>query len=268
VNLRSSLGTVRRQVLQAVCRRTVCLGDTGPLVSFTFDDFPRSAALAGAAILERHGARGTYYAAMGLMNTVNELGEHFCAADLTGLRCRGHEAASHTFSHSSSRATALSDFRGDVEKGRNAVAACAAADTGNFAYPFGHATLRAKQSLGPRLRSSRGAVPGLNGPDADLNLLRANRLYGGLSPATEAGVEDLICENAAQKTWLIFYTHDVRSNPSPYGCTPELLEFALALAVRSGSHVLTVEKALARIETGKSDGDMEPAPAGALADSR
>ena len=32
-----------------------------PLVSFTFDDVPKSAATAGAAILEQHDARGTFY---------------------------------------------------------------------------------------------------------------------------------------------------------------------------------------------------------------
>lgn len=37
-----------------------------PLVSFTFDDVPDTALHNGAAILERHGVRGTFYIAGGL----------------------------------------------------------------------------------------------------------------------------------------------------------------------------------------------------------
>ena len=47
-----------------------------------------------------------------------------------------------------------------------------------------------------------------------------------------------------QKGWLIFYTHDVRPNPSQYGCTPELFEFAVSHAAHSGSRILTVEEVL------------------------
>ncbi len=34
-----------------------------PMVTFTFDDVPASACELGASILERHGARGTFYVA-------------------------------------------------------------------------------------------------------------------------------------------------------------------------------------------------------------
>jgi hypothetical protein len=42
----------------------------------------------------------------------------------------------------------------------------------------------------------------------------------------------------------MFYTHDVRPKPSPYGCTPALFEFAVSAALESGSRVLTVAQAL------------------------
>jgi hypothetical protein len=44
----------------------------------------------------------------------------------------------------------------------------------------------------------------------------------------------LILENEERKSWLIFYSHDVRSNPSPYGCTPSLLESTAAFAIQRG----------------------------------
>jgi hypothetical protein len=88
------------------------------------------------------------------------------------------------------------------------------------------------------MTSCRGIFGGINAPDLDLNLLRANSLYGDVDQLTH--VEKLISENKAKRGWLIFYTHDVRDNPSRYGCTPALLVSALSAAMRSGSEISTV----------------------------
>jgi peptidoglycan/xylan/chitin deacetylase (PgdA/CDA1 family) len=262
VSLRSGLSAVRRELLCSLHRRSVSLENRGPIVSFTFDDFPRSAASTGAAVLEHLGVRGTYYAAMGLIDTSNELGEQFRSEDLALLLGKGHEIASHTFGHLSCRSVPLSEFRNDVEKGRRAIESACGADSGNFAYPFGHVSLRVKRTLGPLLATSRSGIPGLNGPEIDLNLLRGNRLYGDLSASH--GVEDLILQNVKQGTWLIFYTHDVGPNPSPYGCTSVLLEFAVSAALRSGSRILTVQQAVAEVKLGPARAEAEEADISAL----
>jgi peptidoglycan/xylan/chitin deacetylase (PgdA/CDA1 family) len=253
VSVRSGLGAARRRVLCSLYQRNVPLGNRGPIVSFSFDDFPRTAYSTGGAILEQFGARGTYYAAAGLMNTSNELGEQFRREDIDSLLENGHELASHTFSHISCRSVSCAAFRKDVEKGKSAIEEAAGVDCSNFAYPFGHVTLQAKRTLGPGPASLRSIVPGFNGPDIDLSLLRANSLYGGLDEATR--VEELIEENAKRKTWLIFYTHDVRPNPSEFGCTPALMETAVSCAVRSGCRILTVREAL--VEVGVQKGNLE-----------
>ena len=46
--------------------------NTGPLVSFTFDDVPDSAFVNGAAVLERRGLRGTFYIASGICGSQDE----------------------------------------------------------------------------------------------------------------------------------------------------------------------------------------------------
>ncbi len=245
MSLRSVLGAARRRVLGSMYRRTVALGDRGPIVTFSFDDFPRSAYLAGGAILERFGARGTYYTALGLMNTSNELGEQFRAEDLDSLLEKGHELASHTFSHISCRGVSGAAFREDVKQGKEAIERLAGGDAPNFAYPFGDVTFEAKRTLRVGLSTARSIVPGFNGPEIDLSLLRANSLYGGIEGARQA--EELIRENFERKSWLIFYTHDVRSKPSAYGCTPELLEAAVSAAAGSGSRILTVREALVEV---------------------
>jgi peptidoglycan/xylan/chitin deacetylase (PgdA/CDA1 family) len=240
---RSALSALRQKALCSFYPRTVTWGNIGPVVSFSFDDFPRSAYLAGGAILKNLGVRGTYYTAPGLMNTSNELGEQFCADDVRALLQDGHELASHTFGHLSGRAVSPLAFKTDVDCGRQAIEKIAGvADSGNFAYPYGHATLRTKKTLGPTLISSRSVIPGLNGPEVDLNLLRGNSLYGDVSQLEKT--QALIRENEQRRQWLIFYTHDVCPNPSPYGCTATLLESTISYALQRGCRILTVQGAL------------------------
>ena len=269
MSLRTTLGRARQRVHCALYRQPFALEDRGPIISFSFDDFPRTAYTHGAPILEAHGVRGTYYVAMSLMNTSNELGEQFRRDDLDALLQRGHELASHTLHHVSGRALSCAAFCQEVEDGRQAIRQATGADPLNFAYPFGAVTLQTKRALrfGPTpngLSSARGIIPGLNGPELDLNLLRANSLYGGLGSASRAKnqaknqAKKMIAENILRKTWLIFYTHDVQPNPSPYGCTPDLLEAVVEEAVQSGARVLTVQEALAEVEVQKRSLKTEP----------
>jgi peptidoglycan/xylan/chitin deacetylase (PgdA/CDA1 family) len=246
---------LRRQVMTLLCRRAVPLGGSGPMVSFTFDDFPRTAGTTGAQILEAVGARGTYYAAPGLMRSSSSADDLCRTEDLHRLLESGHEVGSHTFSHVSCNAVPSPEFQAEVNRGRQALAETMGASPANFAYPFGDVTLAAKRTLGPAFGSSRSIFGGFNGPEVDLNLLLANSLYGGLGSLAHA--EELIAENARRRTWLIFYTHDVHRQPSPYGCTPELLESAVSVAAESGSRILTVEAVLAEMGVALLDTEVQ-----------
>ena len=241
--LRSQLGRLRAGVLSAVHSRPLALGGRGPVVSFCFDDFPRTAYTTGGPILKSFGARGTYYASLGLMNTSNHLGDQLRQDDIESLLADGHELGSHTFSHVSCRTVSCRAFEQDVLEGREAIRALTGCDTGNFAYPRGHVSLRAKKRIGAQMNSCRGIYGGINDLAADLNLLRANSLYGDVDQGPR--IESLIAANVARRGWLIFYTHDVRRDPSVYGCTPALLDQAIALAAESGSHIASIHEALA-----------------------
>ncbi len=252
MSLRSQLGRIRRGILNARHRRVAPLGDRGPIVTFTFDDFPRTALTTGAPILEHHGARATYYVAMSLMNKRNDLGDQFRYEDLISVLSRGHELASHTFGHLSARNTSYDEFIRDLARGESALLETLGIHPSrNFAYPYGEATLEAKKRIGPRLPSSRGTCGGVNGPKVDLNLLRANSLYGDASRAHAA--QQLILENQSRKSWLIFYTHDVAESPSPYGCTPELLEAVCSFAAAHGARFMTVAEVVQQLTPQLSD---------------
>jgi hypothetical protein len=47
--------------------------------------------------------------------------------------------------------------------------------------------------------------------------------------------------------WLIYFTHDVSAQPSPFGAHPETLDRLVAHATALGLDVLTVDAALDRL---------------------
>lgn len=235
--------SIRERALCFVHPRRYTLQNEGPIVSFCFDDFPHTAYINGGAILSELHVKATYYVALGLMNKVGGSGRHFDIDDLHSLVRDGHELASHTFSHISGRKVHRAVFCKDVQRGRNALRDMNLPTSGNFAYPYGDATMSSKKALATVTTSCRSVIPGINGPEVDLNLLRANALYGNTDKI--AFVENLLRRNEAQKGWLIFYTHDVCERPSAFGCTPGLLEAVVSRAIRGGNHILTVAEVLA-----------------------
>jgi peptidoglycan/xylan/chitin deacetylase (PgdA/CDA1 family) len=184
---------------------------------------------------------------MSLMHGKNDLGEQFHHEDLRAVLDRGHELASHTFSHLSARQVSYETFEDDVKRGEQAIReAIGVPGSGNFAYPYGDVTLKTKKRVGPEMRSCRGTHGGLNGPDIDLNLLRANSLYGDLNRVDAA--KKLILENEKQGYWLIFYSHDVAAKPSPFGCTPQLLDMVCSFAATRGARLMTVAQVMKDLE--------------------
>jgi peptidoglycan/xylan/chitin deacetylase (PgdA/CDA1 family) len=179
------------------------------------------------------------------MGTRNELGEQFWQDDLDALLTDGHELASHTFHHLSCHVARARIFQEDAVHGRHALDGMTGWDPGNFAYPYGHVSMRMKKPLGMLMRSCRGIYGGVN-DEADLNLLRANSLYGGKERLAAATA--LVTLARQRGGWLIFYTHDVSERPSPYGCTPELLEATVAAALTSDLRIRTVAHVLDELE--------------------
>jgi peptidoglycan/xylan/chitin deacetylase (PgdA/CDA1 family) len=239
----SLAGAVRRIILPHWKTRKVALRLPQAIVSFTFDDFPRSALTTAGEILKKNQARGTYYTALGLMGISNHEGEHFHIQDLRDLLRDGHELGSHTYSHVSALKTPVEQFRTDALRGETELAQYrGVAAPGNFAYPFGDVGFASKPALGATMRSCRGIRGGINTEFADLNLLKANSIYSKTFDLHST--EQLIRENRRRRGWLIFYTHDVRENPSDFGCTPAEFESVVEAVARSGTNILTIAQAL------------------------
>jgi len=240
-----SFGPARRldRVLCRVIRaKAARIATPGGIVSFSFDDFPKSALAVGGGILEQYRVRGTYYVAFGLAGGDGSSGRMFDPEDLQAAMQRGHELGCHSYSHLDCGRAGGRAALADV--GRNSVAFARMVEgfaPRHFAFPFGSVSLAAKRALAPHFASCRGTRPGLNRGLADLGELRANSIYDGRFDLDAA--RRLIDEARREAGWVIFYTHDVASDPSPFGCTPGQLEAVVAYACAQAT-VLPVGDAL------------------------
>jgi peptidoglycan/xylan/chitin deacetylase (PgdA/CDA1 family) len=217
-----------------------------PYVSFTFDDFPRSAYRVGGSILARHGVRGTYYVALGLEGSTSELGPLFTPDDLAALLADGHELGCHTFGHLDAQVTSTHAFAESLARNRLELGRLLpGAEFTTFAYPFGRVTIGTKRVARRAFRCARTTTGGLNTGTIDLAMLRSNRLRSRDRPLPRLAA--LIRDNAERPGWFIVHSHDVSDDPSPYGCTPAELDAVLRGALDSRATVLPVREVLASI---------------------
>lgn len=237
---------VLRKLARHSRSKSFTMRNNAPLVSFTFDDVPASAYTNGAAILERHGLRGTFYIATGLLGEADRHWRVIDRAQVRALYDQGHEIGCHTFSHIG--VDRLDARELDAECRRNGDALhelCAGIEITNFCYPFGHVSLPRKWQLKRRFDSCRGIYEGVNAGIVDLALLRVIELYDRTLTPEKLG--RVLRETRERNGWLVFYSHDVADTPSWIGCSPQLLRETIAAVQAEDMQCLTVRDALAAI---------------------
>jgi peptidoglycan/xylan/chitin deacetylase (PgdA/CDA1 family) len=209
----------------------------------SFDDVPRSATVTGAEILESRGVRGTFYVAAGLVGSPPE--DPVPSLEVfRSLADRGHEIGCHTHAHPDVAGLDPRALGEELDRNARALAAAGCPALVSFAYPYGSLSLRAKRMVGTRFASGRGIRPGVNRGRIDLALLRARSVYrtpaGGPDPAR-------LLEGLERGGWVVLYTHDVRPDPSPFGCHPDDLRRTVDAALALGAEILPVGAAVRRL---------------------
>ena len=241
---RSLKGKLRRRLARLGARRDAPVAPGRPMVSFCFDDAPESAALAGAAILEARGVKGTYFISMGLAGQEGPMGLNADAAQIGDLLEAGHEIGCHTFSHLNCGMAPVGIVEGDLEQNLQALRRLGAPEPVTFAYPYGEVAAPAKVALGERFALSRALHHGLINQGSDLNQAPAVGVEG---PDGEAVARHWLRRAADQRAWLILYSHDVREGPSPFGCTPDALSRLVDEALVGGAEIVTVTEGCRRV---------------------
>jgi len=246
------LGRYQKIINRHFFIRPLKMYNTSPYISFTFDDFPCSALYTGGKILMKYGLRGTYYASLGLMGTVEPPGKIFLPEDITALLSDGHELGCHTFSHCRAFKTSLREFETSIIKNKQALAQLVPEVTfKSFSYPMDGPSFRTKSIIGKYFNCCRAGGQTYNEGTIDLNLLKAFFLEQGRN--NPDAIKDLIDRNFKAQGWLIFATHDISDAPSPYGCTPSFFEEIVKYSVNSAARILPVSAALDSIRTKSSN---------------
>lgn len=216
------------------------------MISFTFDDFPRSAADTGASILERFGARGCYYACTGFLDRTGPSGPYFTERDIAHLERAGHEIGAHTMSHLDCAKASTRHALADIAHNEDQLKAIGVSNPiRQFAYPYGETHTELKRELADRFDACRGVLSGVNRKGSDAMQLRAYEL--GDDEASVARASTLIEAAARQPAWLIFFTHGVTDNASPFDIKPHVLSTLVRRARDSGAALVTPSEALDKI---------------------
>ncbi len=214
-----------------------------PIISFTFDDVPDTALTNGAAILEKYGARGTFYIAGGLEGRIEPDRRLISADGCRELFARGHEIGCHTFSHRKVSTLGSRTFARDLARNEAFLTdAGISRKPSNFAFPYNAASPRLRRVLKKRYTTCRAAGEAINRGAVDPFMLKAVEIRQPEDHA--AGLTRWIDDVAANPGWLIFFTHDIAATPTPYGCRPETLERLVSHARERQCDILPVCEAV------------------------
>jgi peptidoglycan/xylan/chitin deacetylase (PgdA/CDA1 family) len=135
------------------------LRNATPMVSFTFDDLPKSAVTTGAGLLEARGARGTFYVSGGLVSVGTSQWETGDSSDVLALHRNGHEIGCHTFSHQRACDLDETSLTEEIARNRNYFRALdPGIEIAAFAYPFGYGSFARKQQLKSTFRTCRTSI--------------------------------------------------------------------------------------------------------------
>ncbi len=240
-------GAIDAFLCRAFAKNTVKL-PKGRFVSLCFDDFPRTAALTAAPMIEARDWRATWYVAGGFMGQNEDLyGPMFTEADLKRLYRKGHDIGCHTFDHVDCSKLSADEILQQCQRNMQFLAEHGIRDVNSFAFPFGAVDLEAKRVFSGSDLALRGVKPGTNRGDIDLKMLKACGLQDNEGGTARALQElDSLSE---QDGWLIIFTHDVRPTPSPWGVTGDEYADLLEAVAKSGAEVVTVGEMTRRFQT-------------------
>ena len=241
--MRSLLGHPIRNSAYLMFQNPLVVRHTPALISFTFDDCPRSALWTGGAILRDVGAKATYYLSLGLLGQDSPSGPLMDRNDMDAALQQGHELGCHTFSHLHSWRTDAKAFLHSVL--RNQAALDEIIPGGrfrSFSYPISEPSPLNKRAISDQFLTCRSGGQRFNRGRVDRNQLSAYFLEMARGNLQE--VKDLIDAANEAGGWIIFATHDIAPQPSRYGCTPSFLEAVARYAADAGARILPVTHAL------------------------
>lgn len=236
------LARIEMQLLARMPIKPVQINLDTPIASFSFDDIPKTAATNGAKLLEKNGFIGTFYVTGSHANGEFDGVKQYEPEDLRDLYKNNHEIACHTYAHPRLRGRNEMEILLDLDKNLETMRQILDDETFEFAshaFPYGEFDKVSRKVLSERFVSSRGVLHAINHGTVDFANLRTTPLERQrFTPEyLQSNIEKAIKNNG----WIIFFTHDIAQNCTPYGSTPEMLEMAIEAVKKAGIEVLSVK---------------------------
>lgn len=248
--LHKSLQLARHSLFKKKIYKPIKLRAKEAYVSFCFDDVHSTAFENGQIILDDFQIRATFYLSLSFLlsgkNTRSE--PRFSIKQLEFAHNSGHELACHTFSHLDvNKIESLDKLSDNINKNRQAIEDLPISlnKFKNFAYPYGRVNLGYKNYLSTQFSTCRGTDIGINTQVIDADYLKAVPLYENIIDLKKINALLKETENGG---WLIFYTHDVQTHFSNYGCSPFFLQSVITLCLQHKVRISSMEEVLSDIE--------------------
>ena len=237
-------GKARRELSRLAHRRPAPQAPQRPMVSFSFDDVPLTAARTGAAVLEARGARGTFYVCGGLVGLGSPMGDLAEEDDIRALAARGHEIACHTYTHRDCGRLAGDALEAELARNAAALERWGVPPPTTFAYPYGEVSLSSKGRVADQFALARSVRRGVLHRGSDLAQAPAVGLVG---PGAAETARRWLERARRSAGWVIFYTHDVRETPSAWGATEQAFADSVDAALVEGFEIVTVAEGARRM---------------------
>lgn len=219
-----------------------------PLVSFSFDDAPKTSVSVGAKMLEDAGAVATFYLTGSHCGQSFEGIEQYSQDDIQTLANNGHEIACHSFSHSRFRGASESEMAEDLAQNQRFFAN--ALNNPNFsfdsfAYPYGEFDAKSREYIGERYLNARGVYRGVNHGVLDFANLKTTPLEKRRFSSNYLQKHLKTAQN--KNGWVVFFTHDIADDCSIYGSTPDIIAQTIEAVRALDIEIVTVREGAKRI---------------------
>lgn len=242
---RSLQARIARRVTPFRAQKSLPIKLDRPVVSFTFDDCPRSALKHGVPALDAQGWRSSFYLCCGLFGQTNHFGLHMDTDDAKAVAANGHEVGNHSWHHYDASAHSLADFQADILMNEEGFANIGLPQSQTFAYPYGETYPALKSWMGTQFKGARGILPVTHNTQSDLNQIGSYPLFSG---AAYERLLNQLGQLEKHPGWLTIFTHDISDTPTPWGCTPQNFLSVVEKVKQIGALVLPLAEAIDYLE--------------------
>ncbi|MEN9390397.1 MAG: hypothetical protein RLZZ283_497 [Candidatus Parcubacteria bacterium] len=205
------------------------------MITFVFDDAPKSVYENARAILNAANIKATHPAITNFVGTTG----YMTWTNLATLKSEGNEIDSHTRTHPDLTTLTPAQLTSEVVGSFTDLVAHGTTPT-TFVYPLGGVSDTVKAAVkNAGYKAARGSYFGLNTPSTDRYALFDQHVE---SDTTIEEVQSWIDQAKRDKRWLILELHEQKENGGQYSNTPAMLQSIVNYVKSTGIKAVTLHQ--------------------------